>query len=260
MLNENYYANILEVAINAAKETGKILRENFGKNQKVNEYKTYDVKLELDDQCQKLIESIILKSYPHHSILGEEGTVGNQEGDNIWVVDPIDGTVNYFYGIPHFCVSIAFTEKNVLKAGIIYDPMQDEMWTIKDGDKFASLNGEPIKPSNRKKIEDAIVTVGCSKSSEALDIGIARFKEISVRARKVRMMGSAALGMAYIACGRLDAYIEDSINWWDIAAGKMLLEAGGGIANLKIKEGKDNYFSIIATNGCLDLSDIKTVS
>ena len=249
-------SSFLETAIKAAKSAGDLLKENYYKDKEVDSYEQYDIKLELDVMSQNLISEVILNEFPDHSIIGEEGDSLSNNSEYHWVVDPIDGTVNYFYGIPHFCVSIALKKATEDKwlVGVIYDPMMDELWSVEDG-KEPTLNGRPISTSQRSKMSDAVVTVGFSKSKEALDAGFERYRNISTSVRKSRMMGSAALALAYIACGRLDAYIEDVISLWDIAAGKLLVEAAGGKVDLiesKITEGK---LSICSWNGRLPLDN-----
>jgi myo-inositol-1(or 4)-monophosphatase len=188
-------------------------------------------------------------------LYGEEGVAGNQNSARQWIVDPIDGTVNFFYGIPHFCVSIALRVDDEVVLGVIHDPMVGETWTVEKGG-VALLNGEPIKVSPRQKLEESILFVGCGKDTESLTTGIDRFHKASLRARKMRMMGSAALGMAYISCGRLDAYVESTISLWDIAAGKLLVEAAGGKVSLTKKAGKADAYSIVATNGQIPIEEI----
>lgn len=249
-------SSFLETAIKAAKSAGDLLKENYYKDKEVDSYEQYDIKLELDVMSQNLISEVILNDFPDHSIIGEEGDSLSNNSEYHWVVDPIDGTVNYFYGIPHFCVSIALKKATEDKwlVGVIYDPMMDELWSVEDG-KEPTLNGRPISTSQRSKMSDAVVTVGFSKSKEALDAGFERYRNISTSVRKSRMMGSAALALAYIACGRLDAYIEDVISLWDIAAGKLLVEAAGGKVDLiesKITKGK---LSICSWNGRLPLDN-----
>ena len=246
----------LETAIKAAKSAGALLKEHYYKDKEVDSYEQYDIKLELDVMSQNLISEVILNDFPDHSIIGEEGDSLSNQSEYHWVVDPIDGTVNYFYGIPHFCVSIALKKATEDKwlVGVIYDPMMDELWAVEDGQE-PTLNGRPISTSQRSKMSDAVVTVGFSKSKEALDAGFERYRNISTSVRKSRMMGSAALALAYIACGRLDAYIEDVISLWDIAAGKLLVEAAGGKVDLiesKITKGK---LSICSWNGRLPLDN-----
>ena len=245
----------LELATHAALTAGVLLKENFGTPLNVDEATHHDIKLALDKESQELITRILLEARPGDAILGEEGIAGNQESDRHWIVDPIDGTVNYFYGIPHFCVSIALREGEEVTAGVIHDPMVGETWTCEKGGR-PMLNGAPISTSTRDTLEQSILFVGCGKDEEALRTGLERFRKASIRARKMRMMGSAALGMAYIACGRLDAYIESRISLWDIAAGKLLLEQAGGKVDLTPVPGHKDAWSIVASNGRIPIEEI----
>jgi myo-inositol-1(or 4)-monophosphatase len=244
---------LLEAALEAAHAAGALQMEHFGSDLAVNEMLRHDIKLDLDVQSQELITEILLGHFPDHCIKGEEGDAGNSDSTTEWIVDPIDGTVNYFYGIPHFCVSIAVKQHGELMAGVIYDPTQDETWAIEKGG-VPTLNGKTIRTSSRAHIADAVVTVGFSKSREALEASFDRFKKIAVEVRKTRMLGSAALALAYIACGRLDAYIEEQISEWDIAAGKLLLEAAGGTFTESPSQTHPGKMFICATNGKMDFS------
>jgi myo-inositol-1(or 4)-monophosphatase len=247
-------SDLLNVAIEAAHAAGKLQRENFGSHLTVNEMLKHDIKLDLDVRSQQLITDIILKRFPDHCILGEEGNTGNSAADIQWIVDPIDGTVNYFYGIPHFSVSIAARNQDGEHlAGVIYDPMMDETWAVEKGGK-PTLNGRPIRTSDRAHVADAVVTVGFSKSREALEASFDRYKRISVDVRKTRMLGSAALALAYIASGRLDGYIEETLSEWDIAAGRMLLLAAGGEMIESPSTVKLGTIFICASNGKIDFS------
>lgn len=246
-------SSLLQVATEAALAAGKLQRENFGSELAVNEMLKHDIKLALDVRSQELISDILLGAFPGHCIKGEEGDSGDPAGDTQWIVDPIDGTVNYFYGIPHFCVSIAARRNGEYIAGVIHDPMQHETWTIEKGG-IPMLNGRAIRTSGRRNLAEAVATIGFSKSREALEASFDRFKRISVEVRKTRMLGSAALALAYIACGRLDAYIEEQISEWDIAAGKMLLEAAGGEFHAGPSRTHSGKLFVWATNGKLNLS------
>jgi myo-inositol-1(or 4)-monophosphatase len=245
----------LELACHAAREAGVLLRANFETELRVDALDRHDIKLALDVESQKLIEGLILATFPDHAIYGEEGLAGDQSSDSQWIVDPIDGTVNFFYGIPHFCISIAMRRGGELKVGAIYDPMMDEMFAV-DFEGPSTRNGKPIRPSDRSALSEAVVTVGFSKSTESIDAGLARYKSIAHRVRKTRMMGSAALALAYIACGRLDAYLEESISLWDIAAGQLMLERGGGYVVLLPSEKNPDKSSIISSNGKLPLEEV----
>lgn len=245
----------LETAKQAACQAGAFLKEHFGQPLDVDEEKHHDIKLALDRESQDLITRVLLGEFPDHAIYGEEGVAGNQDSDFQWIVDPIDGTVNYFYGIPHYCVSIALRHQGELVVGVIYDPSMDDLWEVEKGSP-ALLNGKEISVSPRTKLEESALFVGCGKDEATLATGLERFKRASLRARKMRMMGSAALGMAYIACGRLDAYVESRISLWDIAAGQLLLETAGGKITLQEVEGKPDVWSIVATNGKIPIKEI----
>ncbi|WP_395716433.1 inositol monophosphatase family protein [Prosthecobacter sp.] len=247
---------LLATATEAAHAAGKMIKENFGSELTVNEMQRHDIKLELDVRSQKLITDMILARFPDHAILGEEGGETGGNGDIEWIVDPIDGTVNFFFGIPHYCVSIAARKRDSkdLLIGVIFDPNQNETWTVMRGEK-PKLNGKTVTVSDRATMPEAVVTVGFSKSKEALDLGFERYKRIAYEVRKTRMLGSAALAMAYIACGRLDAYVEEQISLWDIAAGQLMIEEGGGQTMLRPSTTKPGTMFICAWNGKLPIQD-----
>jgi myo-inositol-1(or 4)-monophosphatase len=248
----------LDAAIKAARAAGALVRENFGRPLKVNVEEAHDIKLELDVRSQALITDLLLEKFPDHAILGEEGSAENTTTEFEWVIDPIDGTVNYFYAIPHFCISIALREKGEIIVGVIYDPMRDELWHVELGGK-AYLNNQPIQVSRSTDISQSVVSVGMSKTTAELEVGMSIFQDLLTRARKCRMMGSAALDLAYVATGRFDAYIERSVNWWDIAAGVLLVNCAGGrldIAPSAIQNGK---LSVIAWNGKIDRDQLTKI-
>ncbi len=245
----------LVLATDAALAAGKLLRQHFGSDATVDEATQHDIKLALDKESQELITGILLGARPGDALYGEEGIAGNQDSDRQWIVDPIDGTVNFFYGIPHFCVSIALRVAGEIVVGVIHDPMVGETWTVEKGGA-PMLDGKPIRVSARASFDESILFIGCGKDEAAKKTGIERFHRASLKARKMRMMGSAALGMAYIASGRLDAYIESRISLWDIAAGQLLVEAAGGKVELAAVEGHADAWSIVASNGVLPLAEI----
>lgn len=247
--------NFIETAINAAQASGELLMRNSSSDLAINEAKHHDIKLALDRESQELITSILLEQFPDHAIYGEEGLAGNQDSDYQWIVDPIDGTVNYFYGIPHFCISIALRHKKELIAGVILDPSMKELWTAEKGGP-AYLNGKVISCSSRTQLKKSILAISSGKTVHSLDDSLARLKRASLRARKIRMMGSAALELAYIATGRLDAYVEPRLSLWDIAAGKLLVEAAGGKIELTAVEGDPDVWGIVATNGKIPIKEI----
>ena len=242
----------LDLAIAAARAAGTLLRAHFGTPLHVNALEAHDIKLELDVQSQTLITGMILQEFPDHAIYGEEGIAGNQASPFHWIIDPIDGTVNFYYGIPHFCISIALREGNEITLGVIYDPIRDEMWEVRKGGT-PLLNGKPIAVSKRKELADSILSVGFSKSKTTIDTGLPLFQDLVYRARKCRLMGSAALDMAYIAAGRLDGYVEQSVSLWDIAAGIILIESAGGVVKTSTRADNPDKFSVVASNGLLPL-------
>jgi myo-inositol-1(or 4)-monophosphatase len=244
----------LEAAAEAAHAAGGFLRAHFGRPLNVDANEAHDIKLELDRRSQHLIETHLLGRFPTHAVLGEEGAAGAAGAEFQWVVDPIDGTVNYFYGIPHFCVSIALRKGETVLAGTIYDPMRDEMWAV-DEDGPCTLNGREVHVSTRTKLTDAIVAVGVAKSVESINFGLPLFSRLVREAKKCRMMGSAALDLAYVACGRLDAYIEGQISIWDIAAGVEMVKRAGGAVDLKDNPDVAGKFSISATTGLIDFGN-----
>ncbi len=217
----------LAAALKAARAAGKVMHTNWHKPKRVNSAEAHDIKLELDVRCQALIEKILATAFPEIPVLGEEGSTGDVTAEYRWVIDPIDGTVNYFYGMPHAAVSIALQHRAESVVGVIYDPFTDEIWTTTKGQP-TRLNGKIVRVSNRTKIGDCIIAMGFSKSQDNLKKSLPHLIRISKRAKKVRIMGSAALELVYVASGRLDAYIERTINLWDVAAGSLLVENAGG--------------------------------
>ena len=245
-------AAFLETAVLAARAAGELLRSHFGEPPKVNEFHAHDIKLELDVKAQTLITETIFARHPDHALLGEEGDAGNTASFFRWVVDPLDGTVNYFYGIPHFCVSVALTRAadGATLAGVIYDPMREELWAAHAGPGGeATLNGKPTHVSARVHLGDAIVSVGLAKVTETIEMNLPVLGDLVRKVRKCRMMGSAALDLAYVASGRLDAYIESGIAIWDVAAGILIVERAGGRIVMNPRKERPGKFAISATSG-----------
>lgn len=244
------YQNFLSAAREAALETGAFLREHFSGDLVVDEIKAHDIKLELDRQAQALLEKKLLSFFPEAAIYGEEGTSGHPDSEYRWILDPIDGTVNFFYGIPHFAISIALQRNQETIVGVIYDPMRHELWEAVEGGSV-TLNQRPIRVSTRSQLSDAVLSVGMSKNAAFVEKALPRLTEMMQRARKCRIMGSATLDVAYVACGRLDAYIEGLISLWDIAAGALMIKMAGGFVDLRPHADAPDKYSIIASSGTL---------
>ncbi|TVR02989.1 MAG: inositol monophosphatase [Spirochaetaceae bacterium] len=238
----------LSVATDAALRAGELLVARQNEEMHVDELHQNDIKLQADRESQDLIARAILSAFPDHGVLGEEGCAGDPESSAQWIVDPIDGTVNYYYGIPHFGISIALRVHEQVVLGVIHDPMVREFWTVMD-DGTPTLNQRAIRVSDRTALSDAIVSVGFAKRPEALAESVRRYGRVAPAVRKLRMLGSAALEMAYVASGRLDAYVEEQVSIWDIAAGRLLVERAGGRVALTPHPNRPDRFSIICTNG-----------
>ena len=260
----------LACAVAAARAAGEVMRDNLHAKKRIHASTQHDIKLELDVRCQKLIERTLRRAFPQVAILGEEGVLGDPQAPWRWVVDPIDGTVNFTCGIPHACVSIALqVEISQLPGpgaggpsrapgswsgyrtvvGVVYDPFSDEMWTAVQGQP-ARMNGRVIHVSDRRKLREAIVSIGFANDRATLEKMLPTFNALVHRVRKIRIMGAAALGLAYVASGRMDAYLEYGLSLWDIAAGGLIIEGAGGEFFHQPVPRTEKY-QIIASNGFL---------
>jgi myo-inositol-1(or 4)-monophosphatase len=249
------------VAARATKEVGASMRRQLHAPKKANQVTQHDIKLELDVTSQELIQKRLHAAFPAIGLLGEEGVTGATDAAYRWIVDPIDGTVNFAYGIPHASVCIAlqarageadraeYSDGYNTVVGVVYDPFSDELWTAIRG-QSARLNGKPIRVSSRRKLKEAIVSIGFAKTRKTLDATLPYFNKLVYRIRKVRIMGSAALALTYVASGRFDAYIERGIRLWDIAAGGLIVSCAGGEFWHQPAAG-DYTYEMVASNGLL---------
>lgn len=241
---------LLNIALRAARSASKIIVRNLGCQDTycITEKARNDFVTEIDQKAEAEIIKVIRKSYPDHAIMAEEG---GAQGKNeyTWIIDPIDGTLNFLHGHPHFCIAIAIQHKQKILHGLIYDPMRDELFTASLGEG-AFLNDKRIRVGASSKLDHA--TIGVSFSNRgAYDIndyfGIAQ--NVLPRVAAMRCSGSAALDLAYVAAGRLDGVVELNLKLWDIAAGTLIVRAAGGmVADL---HGGDEYLksgSVIASN------------
>jgi myo-inositol-1(or 4)-monophosphatase len=273
-MNDVSLNQTLAAAVEAARAGGKLMLANWHSPKRVNSAHAHDIKLELDVRCQKLIEKTLRAAFPEIPLLGEEGNSGDVNAEYRWVVDPIDGTVNYFHGMPHAAVSIALQARSdkwqmagdkkddrshtrlsvmchtphVTLLGVIYGPFTDELWTAVRGGP-TRLNGRVVRVSRCADVGQAVIAMGFSKSKLNLEKSLPHVNRLSRRALKVRIMGSAALELAYVASGRLDAYVERTINLWDIAAGALLVKCAGG--EFYTRPAPGGKFRMCADNGRL---------
>ena len=247
----NSYSNHLQTAERAARAAGAFLRRCFHERKVVDEELPTDIKLQLDKESQALITRELLADYPDSCVLGEEGNTGEETALQ-WIVDPIDGTVNYFYGIPIFCVSIALRVEGELVLGCVYDPMQDECFSSLAGG-IPTCNGRSICVSARNLMAQAVVFIGHGRHDGSGEAGIRRFAHVSSQVRKIRILGSAALAICYIAAGRMDAYVESRISLWDFAAARVILEAAGGVLEFTAADTEGIQGAVMAWNGRIPL-------
>ncbi len=246
----------LKESVAAARSAGALMKTNLRSEKKVNSSTQYDIKLELDVRCQKLIERALHRAFPEAALLGEEGVAGDAAAEYRWVVDPIDGTVNFTYGIPARWLQrripggrADYPDGYQTIVGVVLDPFCNETWTAIRGEK-SRLNGRIIKVSRVRDLREAIVSIGFAKSKASLETTLPYFNKLVRRVRKIRMMGAAALGLAYVASGRFDAYVERGIRLWDIAAGGLIIECASGEFWHRPIRGAHAY-QMVASNGLL---------
>ena len=209
----------LNIMIKAAERASKILIRDFGEveNLQVSKKGPTDFVTNSDLKTEKIIIEELKKAKPHYSIISEEkGIEKNKDIDNFWIIDPIDGTVNFLHGIPHFAISIGLRSENEIISGLIFDPIKDELFYA-EKNNGAFFNNQRIRVSKKNDIEECLFVTGGKIK-----------KELSIPYRK---SGCAALDMAYVAAGRYDGYFQNDLNIWDIAAGIVLIKEAGGMIN-----------------------------
>ena len=209
----------LNVMIKAAEKASKSVIRDFGEVEKLQVSKKgpYDFVTKTDKHVEKILIEELSKIKKNYSFITEEsGVIKNEDKNNIWVIDPIDGTTNFLHGIPHFAICIALKSKDKIISGLIFDPIKDEMF-FAEKDKGAFLNNQRLRVSNKNSIEECLF----SSNHEGV-----KFSSLNMR-----YSGCAALDLAYVASGRLDGFFHNKINLWDIAAGALLVEEAGGVVN-----------------------------
>ncbi len=251
---------LVSKASQIAREAGARLREFYSQGV-ATEYKgDVDLVTVADRTVEKLIRTRLGEVFPAHGIYGEEGTRDRLEGEFRWYVDPLDGTTNFAHGFPQFCVSMGLEHRpsgvasdadGILVAGIIYDPLRDELFTATRG-SGAQLNGKPIHVSRTSELAESLLATGFPSRKRHSSPNVHFYQEFTLRSHGVRRAGSAALDLAYVACGRLDAFWEFNLNPWDTAAGILLVEEAGG----KVTDYAGNLFQLdsretLASNGLI---------
>jgi myo-inositol-1(or 4)-monophosphatase len=243
-----------------ALEAGALLRSYYRRGV-ATEYKgDVDLVTEADRASEKLIVERLREVFPDHGVYGEEGTRSHIENEYRWYIDPLDGTTNFAHGFPVFCVSMGLEHRppslapdqdGELVAGVIYDPLRDELFTAEKG-KGAYLNGDRIHVSKTADLAEALLATGFPSRKRHDNPNIHFYQEFTLRSHGVRRAGSAALDLAYTACGRIDAYWEFNLNPWDTSAGALLVtEAGGSMTGFDGAPFKIDSREVLATNGLL---------
>ncbi|MEO8432419.1 MAG: inositol monophosphatase family protein [Acidobacteriota bacterium] len=224
---------VLESAVAAAREGGEILTRHWRRLPagSIEEKKKNDFVTIADRESEERIVASIRRRFPKDAFLGEEGgrRAGELPGSRTWIIDPLDGTANFIAGFPFWCVSIAAREEGRLVAGVVWDPLREELYACERGGG-AFRNGTRISVSSRPGLEGAFVATGFPfRSRDRIDLYLALFRSVFTTARGIRRAGSAALDLAYVAAGVFDGFFEFQLAPWDIAAGALLIEEAGGV-------------------------------
>ena len=242
----------LNIMIKASEKASKGLIRDFGELEQlqVSIKGPSDFVTNADTKAEKIIIDELTKSRKNYSILSEEsGSKENKDIDNVWIIDPIDGTINFLHGVPHFAISIALKSNNEIVSGLIYDPIKDEMFYA-EKNNGAYFNNKRIRVSKRKKIEECLFASG--------EIDNENIKQKINTKLSIRKSGSAALDMAYVASGRYDGYFQKNLNLWDIAAGIIIVkEAGGQVNDLNLKQ--NNNIDITASSSSINEQLLKNL-
>ena len=248
-----------------AREAGARLREFFSQGVETEYKGDVDLVTVADRAVEKLIRTRLGEAFPEHGVYGEEGTRERMEGEFRWYVDPLDGTTNFAHGFPQFCVSMGLESRPVgagsdeagpdedgtIVAGVIYDPMRDELYTAERG-RGARLNGKPIHVSRIAFLAESLVSTGFPSRKRHDSPNIHFYHEFTLRSHGVRRTGSAALDLAFVASGRLEAFWEFNLNPWDTAAGILLVqEAGGQVTDFAGGAFQLNSSEVLASNGLI---------
>lgn len=245
---------MLELAIEAALEAGRFLKMNIGKIKQIEHKQGEERNLvtEMDKKAEQLIIEKIRKRYPQHNFLGEESGSHKAASDYKWIIDPLDGTTNFTHGLQIFCTSIALEYKGEIVLGAIYDPSMDELFTAEKG-KGAYLNNRKIHVSEATRLMESLIVTGFPYDIKDNPYNaVQHFSNFLMECQAVRRLGSAALDLSYVACGRFDGFWEVSLNPWDMAAGVLFVEeAGGKFTNFKGFPSDIYTPNVLATNGLI---------
>ncbi|GHC76797.1 inositol monophosphatase family protein [Limoniibacter endophyticus] len=254
---------ILNVMVAAAAKAGRSLARDFGEvqNLQVSLKGPGDYVSQADKKAEDIIYSELSRARPGYGFLMEErGEVKGEDEQHRWIVDPLDGTTNFLHGIPLFAISIALERQGKIQAGLIYNPITDELYTAERGGG-AFLNDRRLRVAARSRLADSVIGTGVPHLGRGHHgFYLVELRNVMAEVSGIRRMGSAALDLAYVAAGRMDGYWEDSLNAWDVAAGMLLIREAGGFCSTK--EGKQDIFetgSIVAGNEAIHGALLKTI-
>ena len=215
--------------ISLSRLAGEILRTSFGQHLHIDHKGVIDLVSEADRQSERLLLSYIRQHFPADRIVAEESGELSGTSDRAWYIDPLDGTVNYVHGVPIYSVSIAYAEAGILRLGVVYDPMRDECFSAEYG-TGAWLNGMPIHPSSVSDLDHALLVTGFPYDIRTnLENNLDHYAHFALRSQGVRRLGSAALDLCSVACGRFDGFWELRLNAWDVAAGALVAQQAGAV-------------------------------
>jgi myo-inositol-1(or 4)-monophosphatase len=222
---------MLNIAVRAARKAGSIINRAAlgGEGLKVRAKQANDFVTQVDQQAEEAIMGIVRNSYPEHGFHAEESGRTEGKGEYVWIIDPLDGTTNFIHGFPQYCVSIGVQHRGSLAHAVIYDPLKNELFTASKG-RGAFLNDRRIRVSKCLRLEEALVGTGFPfREITRIDLYVRQLKNLMTGSSGVRRAGAAALDLAYVACGRLDAFWELGLSPWDMAAGALLIQEAGGL-------------------------------
>ncbi len=254
---------MLNFTIETARDAGRLLLEKFGRITAITKKGDINLVTEADLASEALIIERIKSHHPKHSILAEEsGEAVVVGGDSAWkwIIDPLDGTTNYAHGYPCFCVTLALEHDGEVVIGVTYDPTRDELFAAEKG-QGASLNGRRIKVSETENLGDSLIVTGFPYDFKQRADFTRHFTDFLLESRGIRRDGSAAIDMAYVACGRFDGFWEEGLNPWDVAAGYLLIEeAGGRVSSYDGAEFNIYRPPICASNGAIHSQMLKVLA
>jgi len=244
-------ATCIENAIEIAHAAGALTRQFFERRVQFELKGEYDLVTEADRASERLIVSRLKELYPEHAIMAEEGGGHESSSGYRWYVDPLDGTTNFAHGYPVWNVTLALEKDGEIVLGVVFDPVRNELFTAEKG-AGAWLNGRRIYTSKSRQMNEALFSTGFPSRRRHLDVNIYFYYQLAMASHGVRRGGSAAIDLAYVACGRLDGYWEFSLSPWDMAAGKLLVtEAGGGCTTMDGEPHALTSRHIFASNGLI---------